>query len=102
MEKGSGNSGKNLLPKKVDVAYLLVILRDVCGDVGLWHGEVEHGDAAVAEALDARLHRRLDVRRDVEEERVVHLQMRKRVRASDTVETSSKVTAHKVDSATPE
>ena len=58
----------------VDVIYLLVILRYVRGDLWLWHREVEDADAAVAEAADARHRRRLDVRRDVEEERVVHLQ----------------------------
>ena len=59
--------------------YLFVILRNVRGDLRLWHGEVEQVDAAVAEARDARLHTGLDVRRDVQEERVVHLRIGKQV-----------------------
>ena len=54
-------------------AYLLVIECDVRRDLRLRHGQVEHVDAALAEAGDARLHLRLDVRRDLQEERVVHL-----------------------------
>ena len=57
----------------VNFAHLLVVLRDVRGYRGLGHREVEYPDAALAEALDARHHRRLDVRRDGEEQRVVDL-----------------------------